>query len=183
MQNVGAPTGDDTGDGIKMLKPRDFEYRHAARAASSRPGVSDERLELTVARAGRGTDEKHGDLDARLCQGFDKPAGRRAEPAVDDGRKFGGQVENAHSECSRPWPGFLQLLRMPQSGGAIRRRALWKRLDFDSAEEHPAGVGLQADEPRRRVGLAASGIAVDEIRLLLAVQQHRETIVLDVNLI
>src|SRR6266702_2397192 len=99
MQNVGTPTGDDPRNDIEVLKPRDFEYRHAARAASSRPGVSDERLEL------------------------------------------------------------------------------------DSAEEHPAGVGLQADEPRRRVGLAASGIAVDEIRLLLAVQQHRETIVLDVNLI
>src|SRR3982074_329326 len=78
-------------------------------------------------------------------------------------------------------PGFLQLLRMPQSGSAIRRMPLWKRLDFDSAEENPACVGLQADEPRRRVGFAAIGIAVDEIRLLLAVQKNCETVVLDGN--
>src|SRR5258708_4449260 len=80
-------------------------------------------------------------------------------------------------------PGFLQLLWRPHSGGGIRRRPLWKFFDFDSAEENAARVGLQADEPRRRVGFAAIGIAVDEIRLLLTVQQHRETVVLDADFI
>src|SRR5882757_7985041 len=73
------------------------------------------------------------------------------------------------------------------SGAAKRRRnsprPLWKLFDFDSAEENAARVGLQADEPRRRVGFAAIGMAVDEIRLLLTVQQHRETVVLDADFI
>src|SRR3954453_12765644 len=80
-------------------------------------------------------------------------------------------------------PGCLQLLWRSHSGGGIRRRPLWKLFDFDSAEENPARVGLQADEPRRRVGLAAIGIAVDEIRLLLAVQQYGETVVLDADFV
>src|SRR3954454_8429912 len=96
MHNIGAPIGGDPRDDIEILKPRDFKYRHAAGTASLRAGVADERLEFTVGRTGCGTDQKHGCIDTRLYQGFDKSAGRRPEAAVDAGREFCGQVENAH---------------------------------------------------------------------------------------
>src|SRR3954469_12278406 len=70
-----------------------------------------------------------------------------------------------------------------QSDGAVRSVPLWKFFDFDPAEANAAGVGLQADETRRGVGFAAIGIGVDEIRLLLAVQQDREAVVLDADFI
>src|SRR5262249_32169824 len=55
-------------------------------------------------------------------------------------------------------------------------------LDLDVAERDAAGVRLQSDEARPGIGHAAVGIAVDEIGLLLAVEQHRDPVVLHADL-
>src|SRR5262245_61494029 len=75
--------------------------------------------------------------------------------------------------------------RMAHTHGSrspAKQAVLHKLLDLDVAERHAAGVRLQADEARAWIGRAAVWIGVDEIGLLLAVEQHRDPVVLHADL-
>jgi hypothetical protein len=86
-------------------------------------------------------------------------------------------MKNTHRECS--------MLRIGELGAqqAPPRPTVYGNPESGSAKQHPSGVGLQPNETRSGIGLAACQVRVKEIRLLHAIQEDGETVVPDENLI
>src|SRR4051794_37034809 len=96
VKDIRAPAVHEPRKGSEISRPGDLKQCDARRGSS--PGVRRSRkwLELTVTGTGNGPEKKDPHLNTGLGQSTDKSADRSAKAAMDQRRKFGRKMQDAH---------------------------------------------------------------------------------------